>query len=69
MPALIIIIDEYAELAEQAPDAMDDTDSIARLGTRPGCHARSCDTAANTESHGARCRPIANGHADMLPRP
>ena len=32
MPALIIIIDEYAELAEQAPDAMDDTDSIARLG-------------------------------------
>jgi S-DNA-T family DNA segregation ATPase FtsK/SpoIIIE len=32
MPALIIIIDEYAELAEQAPEAMDDTDSIARLG-------------------------------------
>ena len=32
MPALVIIIDEYAELAEQAPDAMNDTDSIARLG-------------------------------------
>ena len=32
MPALIIVIDEYAELAEQAPDAMDYTDSIARLG-------------------------------------
>ena len=32
MPALIILIDEYAELAEQAPDAMSDTDSIARLG-------------------------------------
>ena len=31
MPALVII-DEYAELAEQSPDAMDDTDSIARLG-------------------------------------
>jgi hypothetical protein len=31
-PALVIIIDEYAELAEQAPDAMDDTDSLARLG-------------------------------------
>ena len=30
MPALVII-DEYAELAEQSPDAMDDTDSIARL--------------------------------------
>ena len=32
MPALVIIIDEYAELSEQAPDAMDYTDSIARLG-------------------------------------
>ena len=32
MPALVIIIDEYAELAEQAPDAMSDTDTIARLG-------------------------------------
>jgi len=32
MPALIIIIDEYAELADDAPDAMSDTDSIARLG-------------------------------------
>ena len=32
MPALVILIDEYAELAEKAPDAMSDTDSIARLG-------------------------------------
>jgi hypothetical protein len=31
-PALVIIIDEYAELAEEAPTAMSDTDSIARLG-------------------------------------
>ena len=31
-PALIIIIDEYAELADETPDAMSDTDSIARLG-------------------------------------
>jgi hypothetical protein len=31
-PALLIIIDEYAELADEAPDAMNDTDSIARLG-------------------------------------
>src|SRR6185437_13407210 len=31
-PALVIIIDEYAELAEQAPDAMDSTDSLARIG-------------------------------------
>src|SRR5258708_35489080 len=32
MPALLIIIDEYAELADEAPEAMSDTDSIARLG-------------------------------------
>jgi len=32
MPALIIVIDEYAELAEEAPTAMRDTDTIARLG-------------------------------------
>jgi FtsK/SpoIIIE family len=32
MPALVIVIDEYAELADEAPDSMSDTDSIARLG-------------------------------------
>jgi S-DNA-T family DNA segregation ATPase FtsK/SpoIIIE len=31
-PALVIIIDEYAELAEHATPAMSDTDSIARRG-------------------------------------
>jgi S-DNA-T family DNA segregation ATPase FtsK/SpoIIIE len=35
MPALVIIIDEYAELAEQAPRALKDTDTIARLGRAP----------------------------------
>jgi S-DNA-T family DNA segregation ATPase FtsK/SpoIIIE len=34
-PALVVIIDEYAELAEQAPRAMKDTDTIARLGRAP----------------------------------
>ncbi len=32
MPALLILIDEYAELADEAPESMSDTDSIARLG-------------------------------------
>ena len=32
MPALVIIIDEYAELADDAQDAMGYADSIARLG-------------------------------------
>jgi predicted DNA-binding transcriptional regulator AlpA len=35
MPALVIIIDEYAELAEEAPRALKDTDTIARLGRAP----------------------------------
>jgi S-DNA-T family DNA segregation ATPase FtsK/SpoIIIE len=32
MPALVIIIDEYAELADDAPDAIKHADSIARRG-------------------------------------
>jgi S-DNA-T family DNA segregation ATPase FtsK/SpoIIIE len=32
MPALVIIVDEYAELADDAPDAVKHADSIARLG-------------------------------------
>jgi S-DNA-T family DNA segregation ATPase FtsK/SpoIIIE len=31
-PVLIILVDEYAELAENAPEAASDADSIARLG-------------------------------------
>src|ERR1022692_2061262 len=32
MPALVVIVDEYAELADDAPDATSDADSIARRG-------------------------------------
>jgi FtsK/SpoIIIE family len=32
MPALVIVIDEFAELADDAPDAATYTDSLARLG-------------------------------------
>jgi biotin operon repressor len=32
LPALVIVIDEYAELSDDAPDATTDTDSIARRG-------------------------------------
>jgi len=35
MPALVIIINEYAELAGDAPDAMRDTGTIARPGRAP----------------------------------
>jgi len=33
MPALFIVIDEYAELAEEAPEALHHADTIARLGS------------------------------------
>ena len=32
MPALVIVVDEYAELADEAPAAMGSADSVARLG-------------------------------------
>ena len=32
MPALIILIDEYAELVDEAPEAVKDADSVARRG-------------------------------------
>ena len=32
MPALIILIDEYAELVDEAPEAIKDADSVARRG-------------------------------------
>ncbi len=35
MPALVILIDEFAELADDAAEAMSDTDTIARLGRAP----------------------------------
>jgi len=35
MPALVILIDEYAELAKDVPSALGDTDTIARLGRAP----------------------------------
>ena len=34
-PALVIVVDEYAELAENAPDAIGHADSIARRGRAP----------------------------------
>jgi hypothetical protein len=32
MPALVVVIDEYAELADTVPDALAHADSVARLG-------------------------------------
>ncbi|MBB5078862.1 S-DNA-T family DNA segregation ATPase FtsK/SpoIIIE [Nonomuraea endophytica] len=35
-PALIVVIDEFAELAEESPNSVAGTDSIARRGRAPG---------------------------------
>ena len=69
MPALVIVIDEYAELAEEAPEAMHDTDTIARLGRAHSRNAHSRNPAADSESDGTGRGPLANGPTDMLPRP
>ena len=68
MPALVIIIDEYAELADEAP-----TRWRHRLHRPPGPRGRGDpgrrDPAADPEGHGTGRGPLADGHADLLPRP
>ena len=69
MPALVIIIDEYAELADDAPDAMSDADSIARLGRARRRHPDRRDPAADPEGHGPGRGALPDEPADLLPRP
>ena len=58
MPALIILIDEYAELAEKASDAMSDTDSIARLGRAVAVTLIAATQRPTQKAMGpARCAP------------
>ena len=69
MPALVIIIDEYAELAESAPEATGDADSIAPPWPRRRGHADRRHPAADAEGDGAGRAAVADGRADLLPRP
>ena len=69
MPALVIIVDEYAELADEAPDAMSDTDSIARLGRAVAVTLVAATQRPTPEGDGAGRGPLADGHAHLLPRP
>ena len=68
MPALVIIIDEYAELADDALDAMSDTDSIARLG-RGGRNPYRGYSTAHAKGHGSGSGTLPDGSADMLQGP
>ena len=69
MPALVILIDEYAELAEKAPDAMSDTDSIARLGRAVAVTLIAATQRPTQKAMGTRRGALSDGFADMLPRP
>src|SRR5260370_13166753 len=62
MAAIIIGIDEYAELAEQAPEAMDYTDSIARLGRRM---AVTLVAATQRPTHKATGQGVVRSQMDM----
>ena len=69
MPALVIIIDEYAELADEAPDAMQ-----RYRFHRPAwpCGRRYPDrrySAADAKGHGPRRGALPDGPTDMFPRP
>jgi hypothetical protein len=47
MPALLIIVDEYAELADDAPAAMSDADSVARPTSSKG-HSAITEISLNS---------------------
>ena len=61
MPALVIVIDEYAELAEQAP-ARCTTPTHRAARPRAGRDAGGRHPAPDPESHGTGRGPLADGH-------
>ena len=69
MPALIILIDEYAELVDDAPERGQGRglDRPARARRRGQPDRR--DPAADPEGHGPGRGALADGRADLLPRP
>ena len=69
MPALVIIIDEYAELADDAPDAIKDADSIARRGRAVAVTLIAATQRPTQKAMGQGARALADGRADLLPRP
>jgi S-DNA-T family DNA segregation ATPase FtsK/SpoIIIE len=68
MPALVIIIDEYAGLAEQAPEAMGY--GLPRAARPRGRRdARGRNPATDPEGHGPGRGSLADGRTALLPRP
>jgi S-DNA-T family DNA segregation ATPase FtsK/SpoIIIE len=69
MPALVVIIDEYAELAEQAPPRAAQHRHHRPARTRAGRDPGSRHPAANPESHGTRRAACPDEHPHSVPRP
>jgi hypothetical protein len=69
MPALVIIIDEYAELADEASAAMSDTDSIARLGRAVAVALIAATQRPTQKAMEQGAVPSQMDFADMLPCP
>ena len=65
---LVIIIDEYAELADEAPDAMSGADSIARLGRAVAVTLVAATQRTDPESHEARRGPLPDGGQEPFAR-
>lgn len=69
MPALVIIVDEYAELADEARGAMGDTGSVARLGRAVAVTLVAATQRPTQESHGTRRGSLADGQPHLLQSP
>lgn len=69
MPALVIIVDEYAELAENIPGRGVERRLDRQARTRRRRDPHRGYPASDAEGHGARCFAVANGRANLLPRP
>ena len=69
MPALVIIIDEYAELADEAPDAMQRHRFHRPAWPRRRRYPDRRYSAADAKGHGPRRGALPDGPTDMLPRP
>jgi FtsK/SpoIIIE family len=69
MPALVIIVDEYAELVDHAPSATGDADSIGRRGRAVAVTLIAATQRPHPEGDGPGRAALDDGRAGLLPRP
>jgi hypothetical protein len=68
-PALVILADEYAEPADDAPEATSDADSTTRRGRAVAVNPGRRNPAARAEGKGPGRAALTGGRAGPLPRP